>query len=656
MLRHDSIHCFDISLDRRREGGHEVRVHDDAVAFVAQLRDRASLRSRIEKRFGNGNSDRQFKHLLRGKLFLYQRRGAVFLARAGRSLLADDMGLGKTIQSLAAAEMLAQVGEVQRVLIVTLTSIKHQWKQEIERFTNRSAQVIEGMTAARRSAYREDSFFKITNYPVLHRDVEAIEQWAPDLIILDEAQRIKNWKTRTAQTVKVLPSQHAIVLTGTPLENRMEELHSIVEFVDRYRLGPMFRFMHEHQQSDEAGKLVGYTKLGEITRTLEPILLRRTKSQVLAELPERLEKYLLLPMTPQQMAYHEENRELVALIVAKWRRFRRLTDADQKRLQMALQNMRMSCNSTYLLDQDTEFGCKPDEVVNNLMELLEDRDAKVVVFSQWIRSHELLQRRLQDRKCEHVMFHGSVPGPKRKDLIERFRNEAKCRVFLSTDAGGVGLNLQNASAVLNMDQPWNPAVIEQRIGRVHRMGQSRPVNVVHFVSEGTIEHGMLDVLRFKKSLFAGVLDGGEDSVFLGGTRLKKFMDSVEQATGSVPAAPPASEASTSELIDNAEPPTDAPAVDGDPEHADPSRPGVDLMSQIVELGQALIGGFSQAASAMQSPQAGGPKSSPSHAWSVERDDRTGTPMLKLPMPSPETMAKAADLLQAILGAMKPPTR
>src|SRR5437763_9774166 len=141
--------------------------------------------------------------------------------------------------------------------------------------------------------------------------------------------------------------------------------------------------------------------------------------------------------------------------------------------------------------------------------------------------HELLVRRSESRRWDHILYHGGVPGAKRRDLIDRFREEDRCRAFCSTDAGGVGLNLQHASVVINMDLPWNPAVLEQRIGRAHRLGQKQPVRVVNFVSQGTIEEGMLEVLKFKKSLFSGVLDDGESEVFLGGSRLTKFMESVE---------------------------------------------------------------------------------------------------------------------------------
>lgn len=230
----------------------------------------------------------------------------------------------------------------------------------------------------------------------------------------------------------------------------------------------------------------------------------------------------------------QENRETVARIIQRWRRSGFLSDADQRRLTCCLQNMRMSCNSTYLLDGETDHGCKVDELATLLEELFEQADAKVVIFSQWLRTHELIVRRLQARGWGHVLFHGGVPSEQRGALVDRFHADPACRVFLSTDAGGVGLNLQHAaSTVINMDLPWNPAVLEQRIGRVHRLGQTRGVRVVNFVAQGTIEEGMLSVLAFKKSLFAGVLDGGDSEVFLHGTRLSKFMESVEAATGAV---------------------------------------------------------------------------------------------------------------------------
>jgi hypothetical protein len=248
---------FDAVAKWMQQAGHEVRCYDDALAFVAQVRDQERLKRRVEAAFPHGVESAAFKNLLKVPLYPYQRAGALFAAKAGRCLVADDMGLGKTIQAIAAVAILARTAGVERVLIVTPTSLKHQWKQEIEKFTGRSVEVVEGLLAARAARYKTDTFYKIANYDVIHRDGELIRAWAPDLIVLDEAQRIKNWKTRAAQSVKQLPSQYAIVLTGTPLENRLEELHSIVEFVDRFRLGPAFRFLAEHQRTDDTGRVVG---------------------------------------------------------------------------------------------------------------------------------------------------------------------------------------------------------------------------------------------------------------------------------------------------------------------------------------------------------------------------------------------------------------
>src|SRR5262249_32253128 len=146
-----------------------------------------------------------------------------------------------------------------------------------------------------------------------------------------------------------------------------------------------------------------------------------------------------VPMTPQQQKYHKENHEIVARIVQKWRRYKFLSEADQRRLMIALQNMRMSCDSTYLLDQKDDFSFKPDELATLLEEVYERPDTKVVVFSQWLRMHELLVNRFQGKGWDYVLFHGGVPGQQRKGLVDRFREDPRCRAFLATDAGGVGL-------------------------------------------------------------------------------------------------------------------------------------------------------------------------------------------------------------------------
>jgi SNF2 family DNA or RNA helicase len=568
------------------------------------------------------------------------------------------MGLGKTIRAIAAAELLARHFGVSKVLVICPTSFKYQWQSEIARFTGRqgetAARVINGGRAERQNDHRQDDFCKITNYEKLKPDLDLIAEWAPDLVILDEAQRVKNWNTIAARALKRIDSPYAIVLTGTPLENKLEELISIVQFVDRHRLGPTWKLLHEHQVKDEGGRVTGYTGLEKIGQTLAPIMIRRPKSEVLRQLPSRLDQNLLVPMTEMQKLYHQENADVVARIAQRWRKTRFLSDKDQRRLTCAVQNMRMSCNSTYLLDQETDHGVKADELAALFDDLFADPQAKAVVFSQWTRTHDIVIRRLEARGLGYVSFHGGVPSEKRPALVERFRQDPACRVFLSTDAGSTGLNLQHASTLVNMDLPWNPAVLEQRIARIHRIGQAQPVRVVNFVAKGTIEEGMLSVLAFKRSLSAGILDGGSGEISLGGSRLNRFMKDVETVTGRMgesEAVTPAEEVGNGiAAADDDEPAreVEADADDGAGDAARsngpaaaPSDPASDPWVALARAGAQLV----SALAAANDPKA------PAHPW-IERDPATGTRSLKMPLPPPETARQLADALSALANGLR----
>ena len=639
--------------------GHELRAYDDALDFVAGRRDAARRAEVLDSLFPRGASDRKLAKLLEAPLYPYQAEGALFAVRAGRALIGDEMGLGKTIQAIAAAEILARHFGVSRVLVVCPTSLKYQWQSEMSRFSSRAARVMAGGRAQRQKDFGADDFCKITNYEKLKPDLDLIAEWAPELVIVDEAQRIKNWNTIAARALKRIDSPYALVLTGTPLENKLEELISIVQFVDQYRLGPTWRLLHEHQVKDETGRVTGYAGLEKIGQTLAPILIRRRRSEVLTQLPSRTDQNLLVPMTELQMAHHQENADIVAKIVARWRRTKFLSETDQRRLTCALQNMRMSCNSTYLLDQETDHGVKADELAALLDGVFAQPDAKAVVFSQWTRTHDIVIRRLKDRGIGYVSFHGGVPSERRPALVERFRADPHCRVFLSTDAGAAGLNLQHASTLVNMDLPWNPALLEQRIGRIHRMGQTRPVQIVNFVSKGTIEEGMLSVLAFKRSLSAGILDGGKSEISLGGSRLSRFMKDVESVTGRMgegEALAPVEEAGS---VAGAT--VDSPIEAGDsdivaaarslasPAEASPPKAAAPALQQpVTDFWGVLMQAGTQLISALR---VAGDSQAPSHPW-LERDPATGACSLHLPMPAPEQARQLADALSAIADSLR----
>jgi ERCC4-related helicase len=657
LLAEDRFDALEPILQLASEAGHELRVYDDALDFIAGRRDAERRGAKLAELFPGDVAAPGLADLLKAPLYPYQAEGALFAVRAGRALIADDMGLGKTIQAIAATEILARHFGVAKVLVICPTSLKYQWQSEISRFTGRTGgdapRVIAGGRAQRQKEYAADDFCKITNYEKLRPDLDLIAAWAPDLVIVDEAQRVKNWNTIAARALKRIDSPYAIVLTGTPLENKLEELISIVQFVDQHRLGPTWKLLHEHQVKDDSGRVTGYTGLEKIGQTLAPVMIRRRKSEVLLQLPSRTDQNLLVPMTEMQMKFHEENAETVVRIVARWRRMKFLSEADQRRLTCALQNMRMSCNSTYLLDLESDHGVKADELGSLLDGLFVDPEAKVVVFSQWRRTHDILIRRLEVRDIGYVSFHGGVPSEKRMALVEQFRNDPACRVFLSTDAGSTGLNLQHASTLVNMDLPWNPAVLEQRIARIHRMGQTRPIQVINFVSKGTIEEGMLSVLAFKRSLSAGILDGGSTEISLGGSRLTRFMEEVENVTGRMgegEAVPPAEEVVNIVTAEDAadEDDTDIDALvvadamarsSGKASPPPPSRaqsPAADPWQTLMQVGVQFVSALASA---------GDPKAS-AHPW-VERDPATGAQSLRMPLPPPDAALRIADALSML---------
>jgi SNF2 family DNA or RNA helicase len=278
--------------------------------------------------------------------------------------------------------------------------------------------------------------------------------------------------------------------------------------VDERRFGPAFQFLHDHRVLDEQGNLKGYRNLDAIREKLAPIFLRRTRGEVLGQLPARTDNTVYIELTTTQKTLYEDQAAALARLIQKGY----YTDLDRKRILACLANLRMICDSAFLVDESSHVSPKLDELKIVLPELLEEGDHKVVIFSQWetmIRETAVV---LESLDIGFSILHGSLSGKERKAALDRFRNEKECRVFLSTDAGGVGLNLQTADTVINLELPWNPAVLEQRIARVHRLGQSRPVRVLNFVARGTIEERVLRTLERKQQLFSNFFAGDDDEL------------------------------------------------------------------------------------------------------------------------------------------------
>ena len=439
-------------------------------------------------------------------LFPYQREGMLHLAFTERALLADEMGLGKTIQAIAACALLHRMGKAARVLVVTPASLKTEWEEQIQRFTKLEYQLVFGGRFQRLKAYEAPPFFTIVNYEQMLADsLEVNARLQPDIVILDEAQRIKNWSTKTTQAIKRLRSRYAFVLTGTPVENRIDELYSLMDFLNPSILGPLFRFNREYYVLDDRGRPTDYQNLDKLHQRISPYMLRRRKADVETELPARLERNFFVQLSDEQAGDYEGFSAVVARLVAISKR-RSLSKPEQDKLLRYLGMMRMVCDTSYILNSSMRKCPKLDELEKILDECRENPEVKVIIFSEWERMLELVRELCRKMEIGFAWHTGTVPQKRRRAEINAFKSDSNCRVFLSTDSGATGLNLQVASVVINCDLPWNPAKLEQRIARAWRKHQTRAVNVINLVSENTIEHKMLGTLSNKQALADGVLD------------------------------------------------------------------------------------------------------------------------------------------------------
>ena len=483
--------------------GFSVSIYPDAEEYVQQRLFQSQIQAKVAAIRADPKGHPLRQELLKTELLPYQLDGIAFAVGVGRAILADDMGLGKTIQGVGVAELLAREVNIGKVLVICPASLKSQWRSEIHRFSERDCQLAFGSMQERAKQYASDCFFTVCNYEQVLRDILAIEQLTWDLIILDEGQRIKNWEAKTSRIVKGLKSRFALVLSGTPLENRLDELFSVVEFIDDRRLGPAFHFFNRHRLVDEKGKVLGYKNLDVLRERLKPILLRRTRQSVMQQLPPRTTEMVRIPPTAEQLEIHRTHMQIVSTIVRK----KFISEMDLLRLQKALLMCRMAADGTALVDKNFPgYSSKLEKLDELLAQLAREEGRKILIFSEWTTMLSLIEPLLEKHRLQFVRLDGQVPQKKRQQLVHEFQNDPACRAFLTSNAGSTGLNLQAANTVINVDLPWNPAVLEQRIARAHRMGQKQPVQVYVLVTEETLEENLLATLSAKHELALAALD------------------------------------------------------------------------------------------------------------------------------------------------------
>src|SRR5262249_21280616 len=341
---------------------------------------------------------------LKQRLYPYQRQAVTRFLASGRLLLADDMGLGKTAQAIAACHVLWRSGRVRRGLVVAPAALKPQWLREWRLFTDTPAAVLDGNPDQRRAAFAGcRRGFLLANYEQLVRDLDTVRNWRPDIVVLDEAQRIKNWATKTAATVKQLDPPYRLVLTGTPMENRLDELASIVEWVDDLALEPKWRLVPWHTTPvDGMTRIGGARNLETLRQRLAGCMIRRVRSEVLSQLPARTDTRIPIEMTPEQIEEHDALNGPIAQILARSKR-RPLTRAEFLQLMTLLTTQRIIATGLAQLRFEAVWPAlskieRPSESTlrglscPKLLELREllgqiavAQGRKVVVFSQWRR-------------------------------------------------------------------------------------------------------------------------------------------------------------------------------------------------------------------------------------------------------------------------------
>ena len=439
----------------------------------------------------------------------YQKDGFDFLCHLTElklgGILADDMGLGKTLQTLAWLAWLKERGgkKSKPVLVICPASVLHNWRREANRFTPHLKVLVLESGAARHNLRKQipQHDLSVTNYALLRRDLEALQKFDFNAVILDEAQFIKNPEAQVTQSVKQLRANHRLALTGTPLENRLLDLWSIVDFIQPGYLGKQDQFTETYEPRGENAESAQRIARRRLSAKLRPLLLRRMKKHVAKDLPDRIEHRRDCQLGDEQrklyLAELRRSREQVFQTVAE-----KGLNKSKIHVLAALTRLRQICCHPQLVGNDSASG--KTETLFELLEPLLAEGQKVLLFSQFVQMLQLLEQECRQRQFNTHLLTGQTKN--RQEVVNAFQNDPNAGVFLlSLRAAGTGLNLTTASYVVLYDPWWNPAVEAQAIDRSHRIGQTSTVNAYRLIAPGTVEEKIWELQQSKAQTIADVL-------------------------------------------------------------------------------------------------------------------------------------------------------
>lgn len=448
---------------------------------------------------------------LRATLRHYQEEGYQWLARLSRwgvgGILADDMGLGKTVQALG---VLIDRGPDGPALVVAPTSVGDNWMRETQRFApTLRARLYREHDRQQLLDSAEPNDLIIVSYQLLQRDAERFASREWNTLVLDEAQFIKNAQTKTSQAIRSIDANWRLGLSGTPLENHLGELWSLFRTLSPGLLGSWDRFRTRFAEPIERHK--DDDRRESLAKLVRPFILRRTKANVLTELPPRTEVTLFAEMGPTERKRYEDAR-VAAIAELSGTTVNDRGEGDQRMRTLAwLTKLRqLSCHPR-MVDKTWRQGSAKLSLFLETVDELRDGEHRALVFSQFVKHLDVVRESLDERGISYQYLDGSTPAPERQRRVDAFQNGEGDLFLISLKAGGTGLNLTAANYVIHLDPWWNPAVEDQATDRAHRIGQERAVTVYRLVAKGTIEEQILELHANKRELVASVLSGTDQA-------------------------------------------------------------------------------------------------------------------------------------------------
>lgn len=451
--------------------------------------------------------------------------------------------LGKTPQGIGAANELLKEGLIKKVLVIVPASLKYQWQNEIGKFTDYEALVVEGTLAKRKKQYalfsESDVQFLIAGYETVRNDIELFKELDFSCIIADESHKLKSRSTKLYKAIIQLDSEYKFALTGTPMQNRPDEIFALMSWIDPDVLGKITAFRKEHIVSGEKfGRRfmeLGYKNLDSIRENISTKMLRRMKSEVAPDLPEMIFSTIRADMTAAQKKLYEainEDFKKLQLDIQDFYSAQTETDAraglkskEEDKILGFMYMMQAVSDHPLLLAQgsskmakkymplirDCRVSPKLEELIEMLIPVVE-RGSKIVIFSQYTQMLQLIRQRIvKEFEQEPYMIYGAISAKDRQTQVTDFETNPMRQIMLLSDAGNFGLNLQTADTLANYDLPWNPAVLKQRAGRIHRINSTHDrVDIVNMITNSTIDEQIEKTLNLKEALGEGLIERSDE--------------------------------------------------------------------------------------------------------------------------------------------------